>query len=102
MFVYNNKEMSDLWKELHKRAFNHNQPNDSLYLTTFATRIPKYHNCNCQEFWNTWIKNNPPSYGTDTNGNNKYFEWTIKTHNAVNKKLNKPTVTLEDAIKLYK
>lgn len=95
--------MSNLWKELHTRAITHfDDTNDSAYLSTFASRIPKYHNCTCQEFWNGWIKNNPPVYGTNQDGTSKYFEWTVKTHNAVNQKLNKINISLEDALKLYK
>ena len=93
--------MSNLWKELHERAINFTEPNDITYLGSFVSRIPKYHNCSCQEFWQAWVRSNPPVFGIDENGNNKYFIWTVNTHNAVNKKLNKPIITLDDAIKLY-
>ena len=93
--------MSELWKELHKRALNFTEGSDTVYLNAFVWRIPRYHGCTCQEFWQSWIKTNPPVYGTDENGNNKYFEWTVKTHNGVNQKLNKPIITLDEAIKLY-
>ena len=40
-------------------------------------------------------KKNPPIFG-DT-----YFEWTVTIHNPVNQKLMKPTLSIEDARKLY-
>lgn len=49
---------------------------DTTYLLNFANRIPQYE-CKCRQIW---IKENPPTFGE------KYFEWTVKTHNAVNKK----------------
>lgn len=94
--------MSNLWIELHTRALSFKEKDDNMYLNSFVNRIPKYHKCKCQEFWTAWIKSNPPSYGVNENGINKYFEWTVKTHNAVNQKLNKPLISLEDALKLYK
>ena len=95
-------KMSELWKELHRRALNFTELSDVTYLGTFVQRIPRYHGCTCKEFWNAWIKSYPPVFGVNENGINKYFEWTVNTHNAVNQKLNKPILTLEDAIKLYK
>jgi hypothetical protein len=94
--------MSNLWKELHERAISFSEKDDQSYLNTFVNRIPKYHQCKCQEFWTAWIKAHPPTYGVNENGINKYFEWTVETHNAVNKKLNKAILPLEEALKLYK
>lgn len=64
---------------------------DTTYLLNFANRIPQYE-CKCRQIW---IKENPPTFGE------KYFEWTVKTHNAVNKKLGKTELTLEQARILY-
>ena len=90
--------MSALWKELHTHAINYTGTNDSTFLGTFARKIPRYtKGCSCQEFWGNWIRTNPPKYGP----NNEYFEWTVKAHNAVNKKLGKPEISVEDAIKMY-
>jgi hypothetical protein len=79
-----------LWKELHLRALNWDpvkNKDDVAFLRRFAYRIPKFETgCRCRSFYNKWKENNPPNYS-------KYFEWTIDLHNAVNKKLNKSTVT---------
>lgn len=90
--------MSQLWKELHTRALQYNGINDSAYIAAFGKKIPRYTaGCSCHEFWKNWIKTNPPIYGQ----NNEYFEWTVKTHNAVNAKLGKPQISVEDAKTLY-
>jgi len=90
--------MSELWKELHTRAITNTGASDAEYLASFRRRIPRYTTgCACQEFWINWIRACPPSYGP----NNEYFNWTVKAHNAVNMKLGKPQISLEDAFKLY-
>jgi len=87
--------MSELWKELHTRALKFKGINDTIYLLNFAKKIPRYtKGCKCKEFWNTWVRENPPTY-------KNYFEWTVKAHNAVNKKLGKPLYSVEEARKFY-
>ena len=87
--------MSVLWNELHMRGLQYEGKNDYGYILTFGKRIPRYTSgCTCKEFWNKWIITNPPDY-------KNYFAWTVKTHNAVNIKLNKPEMSLEDARALY-
>lgn len=84
-----------LWSQLHKRAYNHNGTNDSEFIADFGKQIPRFlAGCPCNEFWNKWIQDNPPRYGID-----EYFEWTVRTHNAVNAKLGKPAMSFEDARK---
>lgn len=87
-----------LWKELHERAITmNNGENDLPFLYEFAKRIPKYVKCNCREFWRKYVISNPPRFGT----HGEYFAWTVECHNAVNQKLGKPIVSLEEAKKLY-
>ena len=84
-----------LWKELHTRAYNHNGTNDDDFITQFGKKIPRFMTgCSCNEFWIKWIQTNPPKYGI-----NEYFEWTVKCHNAVNTKLGKAIMSLENAKK---
>jgi hypothetical protein len=88
--------MSALWNELHKHALEFTGTNDSIFIAKFSKKIPRYTSgCSCQEFWNNWVYLNPPTY-------NDYFAWTVKAHNAVNAKLHKPQISVEDAIKIYK
>ena len=89
--------MTTLWNILHLRALHHDGSNDSQFILEFGFKIPRYlTGCRCHEFWNAWIRTNPPIYDID-----KYFEWTVKIHNAVNTKLNKPQMSLDDAKKIY-
>ena len=84
-----------LWDRLHRQAYNYRGNNDSAFIAQFGREIPRFMTgCSCNEFWNRWISKNPPKYGI-----NEYFEWTVKCHNAVNIKLGKPVMSLEDAIK---
>ena len=90
--------MAELWKELHTRALNFKGEEDRSFLLNFAIRIPRYTTgCKCREFWNQWVKTNPPVFGN----NGEYFAWSTRAHNAVSKKLGKPTYTVEEARKFY-
>jgi len=41
-----------------------------------------------------YLESNPPDF-------NKYFTWTVKLHNAVNKKLGKKTLTQSAALRMW-
>lgn len=87
--------MSYLWGELHRRAIIYGGLNDDIFLNIWANKIPNFEGgCRCRSFYNNWRRLNPPTF-------KNYFEWTVKLHNAVNRKLNKPEITLEDAIKRW-
>ena len=87
--------MSELWKELHIRALNYKGDDDTFFIIYWTDKIPKFtKKCKCKDFWMLWKKNNPPTY-------DKYFQWTVDAHNAVNIKLEKPVFNLEEAKKLY-
>jgi len=88
--------MTALWIELHTRALDYTGTNDALYILNFGRRIPRYTTgCACQEFWNIWIRANPPNY-------RDYFAWTVKAHNAVNAKLKKPIMSVDEATKIFR
>jgi len=87
--------MSDLWRELHEHALTYIGTNDGLFLLRWSKKIPNYEGgCKCRSFYRWWTKQNPPDYAN-------YFEWTVKLHNAVNQKLNKPILSVEDAKLIY-
>ena len=91
--------MSVLWAELHINAIMHTGTSDAVYLAGFHRRIPRYTTgCSCQEFWGNWVKAYPPKFTPI----GEYFAWTVRAHNAVNAKLKKPQITVEEAIKIWK
>ena len=86
-----------LWNQLHQRAIKHDGTNDQKFIDDFSKKIPRYmKGCSCNEFWNKWKRDHPPDFSKD-----KYFKWTVDTHNAVNLKLGKPMMCLQDAIKRW-
>lgn len=90
--------MSDLWKKIHTYALANTGQNENKYLLEFSRQIPRYTTgCKCKEHWAKEVKANPPKYGP----NGEFFAWTVEIHNQVNKRLGKPTLTVEQARKLY-
>lgn len=94
---------SELWKELHLRCLNHSPgKNDIHWLhTVWIPKIPRYSSngsqCKCREDWYKWYSQNPPNFSTPES----YFDWSVRAHNSVNIKLNKPLLSLDEAKKLY-
>jgi hypothetical protein len=88
----------DLWKELHVNALRSNGTTDSVFLSNFRQKLLRITGeCGCRNFWDTWTRENPPIYSP----REAYFEWTVRVHNAVNQKLNKPIITTEDALDMF-
>jgi hypothetical protein len=91
--------MSNLWRELHTRALEYKGHNDRYYLKQFSKKIPSYSTgCRCKEEWVKWVKSNPPVFGKG----DEYFRWTVRGHNAINRKLGKKELTVEEAKRIYK
>lgn len=72
----------ELWRQLHSEVTLET-------LADWESRIPAY-GCSCRSFYINYKASNPPS-------NASFFKWTVDLHNAVNAKLGKPQVALEDA-----
>ena len=88
--------MANLWKELHLRALNFTGNDDTEFLKEFSKKIPRFTpGCACREHWKLVVSQNPPTFGAD------YFAWTVKVHNEISKKINKPTYTVEESRKFY-
>jgi hypothetical protein len=76
----------DLWTELHT----------SVTLETLAeweNRIPSF-SCGCRKFYKEWKAYNQPR-------KDNFFAWTVELHNAVNEKLGKPKITLDEARRIW-
>lgn len=96
--------MSELWNELHIRALTYRGFDDSEFMKNWSSRIPEYTEtpagrkpCGCRNFWARWYRFNRPQF----NPPEKYFEWSIRAHNAVNGKLRKRRWTVAEAREMY-
>lgn len=77
------------WAWLHERS-----QNDSLTVERLAVEflpmIPNY-GCSCKREWQEILVSNPlPMTGQ--------YEWSVRVHNAVNAKLGKPQLTVDQAL----
>jgi hypothetical protein len=77
------------WSGLHSKQ----DPNPEWFAGWLA-RIPRF-GCTCRKDFQAIIEANPPRY-------DDFFAWSVEAHNAVNQKLNKPIMSLEDAAKIWR
>jgi hypothetical protein len=75
-----------LWAELHSNVTLETLP-------IWETRIPNF-GCACRKFYREWKAQHPPP-------TKDFFAWTVELHNAVNDKLGKPQITLNEAIQIW-
>ncbi|MBS0328213.1 MAG: hypothetical protein JSR30_00040 [Proteobacteria bacterium] len=80
-----------VWKELHRRALVR-EGDDSEWLADFGRRIAG--SCECRQQWFSDLKVLPPDF-------TRYFEWTVAIHNAVNRRLEKPELSVEEAREIW-
>ena len=94
-----------VWNDLHCRPLKTNGTspwtegsNDDAWMREWTKRIPRFtKGCKCNEHWSKWYPQNKPDYKS----RDAYFAWTVKAHNAVNARLGKPQVTVEEMKKVY-
>ena len=85
-----------IWRRLHVMALGWDGRQDSLSTTvTLATNaIP----CgSCKAHWLEIIRQKPPICTTA----DEFFALTVDWHNAVNERIGKPVLSVDDARKLY-
>jgi len=85
-----------LWSSLHRFALNWDGRAESMnpFLDLFEASI---HCSTCKGFWKQSVETNPPPKG----GAEEFFTWTVNLHNAVNRKLEKPEMSVDDARKIH-
>jgi hypothetical protein len=72
-----------LWRELHTQTHA-----DAAWLDAFTLRVP----CgDCRGHWKWVLWSERPLFGEE------WFAWTVRAHNAVNFKLGKPELSIQDA-----
>ena len=82
------------WAELHLLGVRHRQgKNMTGWLNDWRDSIP-FNGCPCKEHLDNWFSENPPDW-------NRFFEWGIDLHNAVNLRIGKPTMDVENAKELW-
>jgi hypothetical protein len=82
------------WAELHLLGLRHRSgKNMTGWLNDWRDSIP-FNGCPCKEHLDEWMSENPPDW-------NRFFEWGIDLHNAVNIRIGKPTMDVENAKELW-
>jgi len=79
------------WNELHAMK------NDPVKLADWESRIPNYE-CKCREGYEQFKAIDPPDFSSPM----AFFHWTVRIHNAVNRKLGRPELTLGEALTLWR
>lgn len=79
------------WRTLHER-----RDANPEWFREWMTSIPT--GCGCGSSVAAILAEHPPNYASPA----AWFEWTVDFHNAVNVKLGKPTMTLDEARRLWR
>jgi hypothetical protein len=79
------------WNELHLMQ------NDPGKLADWESRIPNY-DCKCREGYNQFKAEDPPYFGSCM----AFFCWTVRIHNAVNRKLGHAEISVGEALTLWR
>jgi hypothetical protein len=98
--VTKSSDTASLWKELHLRALTYDNAghSDASWILAWSRKIPRFtKGCACNEHWQKWYGQNLPDYTSQES----YFAWTVRAHNAVNERINKPTFTIDQAREYY-
>jgi hypothetical protein len=66
-------------------------------LTEWELLIPQY-GCSCKRFYSEWKAANPPDFSSPE----AFFAWGVNLHNAVNAKLGKQQITIDEAYSIWR
>lgn len=92
VFISTPRPPDATWGELHRRALEMQGNDDTGWLRAFSMRVPG--GCACQSDWNKEMAEFPPDFSD-------YFGWTVARHNSVNRRLNKPELTVSQALAIW-
>jgi hypothetical protein len=70
---------------------------DAASLARWELTIPQY-GCACRKFYAEWKAANEPDFTSPE----AFFAWGVRLHNAVNEKLGKPQITLNEALTIWR
>ena len=98
-----NKDGKGIWFVIHTLALN---GGNKVYFEWMMTTLVDHFGCEiCKPHIIKFMTNHPfKNYNSIFYKNEEigYFKWTWELHNEVNKRLNKPIISLDDALILYK
>jgi hypothetical protein len=84
------------WKELHCRALAPlPMDGEEKWFEAYMQGLPC---AKCRTHFEEFIKQNPP----DFHSRERFFKWTVRAHNHVNRAHNKPTLKTEEALRLHR
>lgn len=85
------------WKDLHERPAK--MVDAASELTWLTVDLPRRLSCGeCATSWAAKLQSDPPDLSSPEN----YFAWTVGMHNAVNRLLDKPEMSVQAARSLYR
>jgi hypothetical protein len=87
------KQGPRFWAELHLFALRHMGEDSSEWFGAWIDDLP-FGECPCAKHLHEYLKENPPDW-------EDFFLWTVDLHNAVNDRIGKPTISVDDAAELW-
>jgi hypothetical protein len=83
------------WKELHAGGLCElPMDHEKQWFKNFVEGLP----CpDCRRHFEEFLNGHPPDFAT----RERFFLWTVKAHNSVNRALGKPELSVEDARELH-
>jgi len=85
-------QLANPWVAVHNGSIR-----DAIGLANWEITIPQYE-CNCRRFYADWKAANPPDFTSPE----AFFAWGVALHNAVNAKLGKQQITIEEAYSIWR
>jgi len=70
---------------------------NAIEFAKWELSIPQY-GCQCKRFYSEWKSSNPPDFSSPQS----FFAWGVRLHNAVNEKLGKLQITIEEAYSIWR
>jgi hypothetical protein len=91
-FSYEQRPIVNPWISLHDGTIF-----DAKSLADWELSIPQY-GCQCKAFYRAWKTENAPDFSSTE----AFFAWGVRLHNAVNAKLGKHEITLDEAYSIWR
>jgi hypothetical protein len=84
-----------IWNTIHHAAISADKSKNGSDFKKFIFAIGPLLPCfTCKEDFEAYLKSSAPQ-------ESHYFEWSVKAHNYVNKKLGKTQISMDDALKIW-